>query len=81
MDLSVECHVKSCTERVVQNPKRTLQLCSKHVVDRDAMLLQAAKSTPMELGTGKVNLKDYLEDMEQKDRDAFLQHLTDFCEQ
>ena len=81
MDLFVPCDVKSCTERVVQNPKRTLQLCSKHVTDRDAMLLQASKSTPVELATGKVNLKDFLEDMERQDRDAFLQQLNEFCEQ
>ena len=45
------------------------------------MLLQASKSTPVELATGKVNLKDFLEDMERQDRDAFLQHLNEFCEQ
>ena len=35
----------------------------------------------MELGTGKVNLKDFLEDMERQDRVSFLQHLNEFCEQ
>jgi len=45
------------------------------------MLLQASKSTPVELATGKVNLKDFLEDMERQDRDAFLQQLNEFCEQ
>ena len=71
---------KSCTEKVVQNPKAHAPVCApKHVTDREAIAIASIQNQrPWSLGTGKVNLKDFLEDMERQDRDSFLQHLNEF---
>lgn len=70
-----QCESMDCTEKLVTNPKKTIQLCKSHASDKDAMMAQAAKAQPL---PGGKSLKTMLEELEQTDKMQFLQHLRDF---
>lgn len=74
------CQMAGCPEKVVFSAKKTLQLCRDHLCSKEAMLVQAGKSPMVQMGGGKVNLRDYLSDIETKDPQCFMDHLSQFCQ-
>ena len=78
--LAKSCQMAGCPEKVVFNAKKTLQLCRDHLCSKEAMLVQAGKSPMVQMGGGKVNLRDYLADIETKDPQCFIDHLAEFCQ-
>lgn len=81
MDLSEPCSVDACPEKAVPAAKKPLLLCAKHTQDRDAMLLQAGKSAPVEINNEKQALRDWLLHLERNEQGTFLEYLTEFATQ
>ena len=75
---SSSCEVRGCKCCVVYNPKKKTQLCNPHNSDRDGMLTQAGKSQAITIDGARMGLREYLEQLEANDKEAFLQHLSDF---
>ena len=78
MELSAPCDVESCSNKVVPCAKKILSLCAKHTQDREALLLQASKSAPVEINNEKQALKDWLLHLERTDQKGFLRYLIEF---
>ena len=79
MNFGEKCGVDGCTNKVVVQAKKVLQLCQRHTVDREAMLLQASRGSPLIVDGTKKTLRQYLEELEVTDQKGFLEHLGDFA--
>ena len=72
----VSCLGTFCGEDPLANQCQSIP--AKHTQDREALLLQASNSAPVEINNQKQALKDWLLHLERTDQKGFLRYLIEF---